>query len=102
MVFVDAQNLINGKRAYDPNLDLDMIELKEKLAEDHDLIRAYWFDSYPTEEQIQESQEDDDRDRDVELYADGTCVPLMAVKKAGIADDKQATDTDKEINYLNW
>ena len=61
MVFVDAQNLMHGKNEYDSDLELDLLDLKDELAGDHDLVRAYWFDSYFTKEQIQRSEKDDDR-----------------------------------------
>lgn len=47
MLFIDAQNLINGARSYgEDGLDYDVDKLVEVLAGDYDLIRGYWFDSY--------------------------------------------------------
>lgn len=62
MVFVDAQNLTHGASEYGDDLGreyrVDHIELKEVLANGRDLVRGYWFDSYPTKEQIQDAAED--------------------------------------------
>lgn len=60
MLFVDAQNLTNSASNYEPGMRVDCIELKKLLSEGYDLIRAYWFDSYPTEEQIARAEADDD------------------------------------------
>lgn len=47
MLFIDAQNLINGARSYgEDGLNYDVDKLVEELAGDYDLIRGYWFDSY--------------------------------------------------------
>lgn len=59
MVFVDAQNLINS--ANEHGIRVDAIKLKKKeLSSGYDLIRAYWFDSFPTEEQIERSEENEE------------------------------------------
>jgi len=64
MIFVDAQNLHHGKSAYgDADYRMDDLALRDRLAEGRDLIRSYWFDSYPTEEQIQKVNDDPDDDR---------------------------------------
>jgi len=61
MIFVDAQNLHHGKMSYgDEDYRMDDLALRDKLAEQRDLIRSYWFDSFPTEEQIQEINDADD------------------------------------------
>jgi uncharacterized protein (TIGR00288 family) len=47
MLFIDAQNLINGARSYgDSGLNYDVDNLVEELTGEYDLIRGYWFDSH--------------------------------------------------------
>lgn len=46
MLFVDAQNLFHGSRAFDPDYRYDTDKLKDVLAEDYRLVRAYWYDSF--------------------------------------------------------
>jgi uncharacterized LabA/DUF88 family protein len=47
MVFVDAQNLYHSAREYyGGESDLDLQELPKVLANDYDIIRSYYFDSY--------------------------------------------------------
>jgi len=61
MIFVDAQNLHHGKKAYgDSDYRMDDLALRDRLGEGRDVIRSYWFDSYPTEEQIQKVNDADD------------------------------------------
>lgn len=47
MLFVDAQNLFHGGNSYSSDFRCDALKLKQELCSDYDLIRAYWFDSYP-------------------------------------------------------
>lgn len=47
MLFVDAQNLWFGANQFDESFRYDPVKLKRVLSEEYDLIRAYWFDSYP-------------------------------------------------------
>lgn len=53
MVFIDAQNLFYGarqfRRADDESYEVDALELRDELTSGRDLVRAYWFDSHPTE-----------------------------------------------------
>lgn len=64
MVFVDAQNLHYGKKEYGgEDYDVDAVALRDELTDGRDLIRSYWFDSYPTEEQIEAINEDPDDER---------------------------------------
>lgn len=70
MLFVDAQNLFYGKKAYarendDPSYEIDALELRDKFADGRDLLRSYWFDSYPTDDQIERVEDDDDDDREL-------------------------------------
>lgn len=47
MLFVDAQNLINGAASYDDEgFNYDVNKLVGELTGGYDLIRGYWFDSY--------------------------------------------------------
>ena len=47
MLFIDAQNLINGAASYsEEGLNYDIDKLVEQLTGDYDLLRGYWFDSY--------------------------------------------------------
>lgn len=47
MVFVDAQNLYHSaKDYYDGQSQIDLQRLPETLANDFDIIRSYYFDSY--------------------------------------------------------
>ncbi|WP_122105575.1 MULTISPECIES: NYN domain-containing protein [Haloferacaceae] len=47
MLFIDAQNLINGARSYgEDGLNYDVDKLVEELTGEYDLIRGYWFDSH--------------------------------------------------------
>jgi uncharacterized LabA/DUF88 family protein len=63
MIFVDAQNLVFGAKGYGEReggeYQIDPIALREHFADGRDVIRAYWFDSFPTEEQIDEIVEED-------------------------------------------
>lgn len=65
MIFIDAQNLHFGQMNYfeDDDYDMDFVKLRDKLGEGRDVIRSYWFDSYPTQEQIDEVNEDDENPR---------------------------------------
>lgn len=60
MLFVDAQNLIYGARNYETDevandgtgfdtsgFEYDVDKLTEALTDEYDLVRGYWFDSYP-------------------------------------------------------
>lgn len=57
MVFIDGQNLYHATPEY---LNLDYLELRDFLAGDLDCIRTYYFDSFPTEEQIRRSEEEEE------------------------------------------
>jgi uncharacterized LabA/DUF88 family protein len=47
MLFIDAQNLINGAASYNEDgLNYDIDKLVEQLTGEYDLLRGYWFDSY--------------------------------------------------------
>lgn len=47
MLFIDAQNLINGAGSYgEDGLKFDINKLVSELTGDYDLIRGYWFDSH--------------------------------------------------------
>lgn len=70
MMFIDAQNLHHGSKNYDPDLEIDATALCNELTEGYDLIRAYWFDSYPTEEQIEQIEADEDDDRSLQSKDD--------------------------------
>lgn len=43
-------NLWYGANAFDEGFHYDPVKLKNVLAREYDLIRAYWFDSYPEAE----------------------------------------------------
>ncbi len=58
MIFVDGQNLTAS--AGNAGITIDAIGLREFLSGENDLIRAYWFDSFPTEDQIEAADGDDD------------------------------------------
>jgi len=47
MVFIDAQNLLSGSRDYEDGIQNDPVKLMNTLTEDYDLLRSYWFDTYP-------------------------------------------------------
>lgn len=57
MLFVDGQNLYHG---CPDGVELDFLELKNLLSDDLNLIRSYYFDSFPTEEQIKEAEANED------------------------------------------
>lgn len=57
MLFIDAQNLFHGAPS---SVNLDYLKLKDLLCGDLNLIRSYFFDSFPTEEQISEAEGDED------------------------------------------
>jgi uncharacterized LabA/DUF88 family protein len=46
MMFVDAQNLFHGAKAYDNGFKYDFEALRDKLTDGHYTVRSYWFDSY--------------------------------------------------------
>ncbi len=48
-MFIDGSNLFHSTREFDPQLKIDIVKLREVLAEDRNLIRAYYYHSIPTE-----------------------------------------------------
>jgi len=48
-MFIDGSNLFHSTREFDPQLKIDLVKLREVLAEDRNLIRAYYYHSIPTE-----------------------------------------------------
>lgn len=46
MVFVDAQNLFHGSKAYEDDYQVDLVSLADELSKGRDLIRSYYFDSF--------------------------------------------------------
>lgn len=55
MLFVDAQNIYHGAKAYDDDYSYDPVELKEKLCEDYYMVRSYFFDSYKPDTDTKDS-----------------------------------------------
>lgn len=47
MIFVDGNNLFHGAKRYDEDFEYDFEKLRRELARDYDLIRSYWFQSFP-------------------------------------------------------
>lgn len=47
MIFVDGNNLFHGAKEYDESFEYDFVSLREELANGYDLIRSYWFQSFP-------------------------------------------------------
>lgn len=46
MIFIDGRNLFYSARDHgDEGVEIDMLELKEQLSDEQELIRAYWYDS---------------------------------------------------------
>lgn len=52
MVFIDGANLFHGSRGYEAGYQVDTLKLVEELVGDRKLIRAYYYDSIPTDDQI--------------------------------------------------
>lgn len=48
MIFIDGSNLLFGCKNYNPNYEIDLIKLREKLANNRKMIRAYYYGSIPT------------------------------------------------------
>lgn len=49
MLFIDGQNLFHGSKHFDPDFDVDLVELVAELGDGRDVIRSYYFDSYKPE-----------------------------------------------------
>jgi len=71
MIFIDGSNLFRQSKKYanDNNTDcnIDLIKLREKLVQDYNLIRAYYYFSIPVlkkeEDEIQEDMNEDEIQR---------------------------------------
>lgn len=46
MMFVDAQNLFHGAKAYDDEFKYDFEALRDELTDGYYTVRSYWFDSF--------------------------------------------------------
>lgn len=53
MIFIDGANLFHGSRAYEAGYKIDILKLVDELVGDRKLIRAYFYDSIPMDDQNQ-------------------------------------------------
>lgn len=51
MIFIDGANLFHGSRAYEAGYKVDILKLVDELVDNRKLIRAYFYDSLPVEDQ---------------------------------------------------